>query len=40
LLTVKLVETTGDIVSLRSAGLDTELADGPINNYLYLPVAT
>jgi alpha-mannosidase len=37
LLTVKLDEKTGDIVSLRSAGLDTELADGPINNYLYLP---
>jgi hypothetical protein len=36
-LTVKLDESTGDIISLRRAGLDAELADGQINNYLYLP---
>ncbi len=37
LLTVKLDEATGDVVSLRSAAIDGELADGQINNYLYLP---
>jgi len=37
LLTVKLDVQTGDIVSLRATGLDGELADGQINNYLYLP---
>ena len=37
LLTVKLDNATGDIVSLRRAGLDAELAEGRINNYLYLP---
>jgi hypothetical protein len=37
LLTVKLDEATGNIVSLRSAGLDAELADGQVNSYLYLP---
>jgi len=37
LLSVKLDPTTGDIVSLRKTGLDAELANGPINNYLYLP---
>ena len=36
-LTVKLDENSGDIVSLRSATLDAELADGPVNNYLSLP---
>src|SRR4029077_15580501 len=36
-LTVRLDEKTGDITSLRKAGLDAELADGQINNYLYLP---
>jgi hypothetical protein len=36
LLTVKLDEATGDIISLRRKGIDTELANGPINNYLYL----
>ncbi len=35
-LTVKLDETTGDIVSLRAQGIDTDLAGGQINNYLYL----
>ena len=38
-LSVKLDETTGDITSLRQAGLPGELADGRINNYLYLPGA-
>jgi alpha-mannosidase len=38
-LTVKLDEATGDITSLRQAGLDAELADGKVNNYLYLPGA-
>lgn len=37
LLTVKLDEHTGDIVSLRAHGIDAELADGSLNNYLYLP---
>ena len=37
LLTVKLDDATGDIVSLRRAGLASELADGRINDYLYLP---
>jgi len=36
LLTVKLDEKTGDIVSLRAKDIDAELADGQINNYLYL----
>jgi hypothetical protein len=36
-LAVKLDETTGDIISLREAGLDAEFADGKLNNYLYLP---
>lgn len=39
LLTVKLDDTTGDITSLRKTGMDAELADGKINNYLYLPGA-
>jgi hypothetical protein len=38
-LTVKLDEASGDITSLRRAGLGAELADGKINNYLYLPGA-
>ena len=37
LLAVKLDEQTGDLVSLRATGIDAELADGRINNYLYLP---
>jgi alpha-mannosidase len=37
LLTVKLDESTGDIVSLRRTGIEADLADGRINNYLYLP---
>lgn len=37
LLTVKLDEKTGDIISLRASGIDAELAAGQINNYLYLP---
>jgi hypothetical protein len=37
LLSVKLDEKTGDIVSLRATSVDAELADGRINNYLYLP---
>lgn len=36
-LTVKLDPTSGDIVSLRARGMTGEFADGPINNYLYLP---
>jgi alpha-mannosidase len=36
-LTVRLDEKTGDIVSLRAKGIEAELADGKINNYLYLP---
>ncbi|MGO8675248.1 MAG: polysaccharide lyase family protein [Limisphaerales bacterium] len=35
--TVKLDEATGDIVSLRQQGLDAELVDGKLNEYLYLP---
>lgn len=38
-LTVKLDEKTGDIISLRANGSDTEFAGGPINNYIYLPGA-
>ena len=38
-LTVKLDENTGDIVSLRQTGLDADLAEGKINNYIYLPGA-
>ena len=38
-LSVTLDEKTGDIVSLRRAGQDTEFADGQVNNYLYLPGA-
>ena len=38
-LTVRLDKATGDIASLRQAGLAAELADGPLNNYLYLPGA-
>ena len=38
-LTVKLDAATGDLTSLRRAGLTAELADGKINNYLYLPGA-
>ena len=37
--TVKLDETTGAIVSLRQQGLDAELVDGKLNEYLYLPGA-
>ncbi|MCX7007863.1 MAG: hypothetical protein NTY53_11560 [Kiritimatiellaeota bacterium] len=37
LLSVKLDKATGDVISLRRAGLDVELANGSINNYLYLP---
>jgi len=37
--TVKLDETTGAIVSLREQGLDAELVDGKLNEYLYLPGA-
>ena len=37
LLQVKLDPGTGDIVSLRRTGIDAELADGRINNYIYLP---
>ena len=36
---MKLDPATGDIVSLRRVGLDAELAEGRINNYLYLPGA-
>ena len=35
--TAKLDETTGAIASLRSAGLDVELVNGKLNEYLYLP---
>jgi hypothetical protein len=38
-LAVKLDPVTGDITSLRSAGSDAELAEGKINNFLYLPGA-
>ena len=38
-LSVRLDETTGAIASLRQAGLAAELANGQINNYLYLPGA-
>ena len=38
-LTVKLDAATGDLTSLRRAGLAAEFADGKINNYLYLPGA-
>lgn len=37
LLQVKLDKVTGDITSLRRAGMDAELVNGRINNYLYLP---
>lgn len=37
LFTVRLDPATGDIASLKMAGLDAELANGKINNYLYLP---
>jgi hypothetical protein len=37
--TVKLDEATGAIVSLRQPGLDAELVDGKLNEYLYLPGA-
>jgi hypothetical protein len=37
LLTVKLDESTGDIISLRRSGIENDLANGQINNYLYLP---
>ena len=36
LLTVKLDEATGAIVSLRAAGLDADLAGGEVNSYLYV----
>jgi alpha-mannosidase len=35
--TVKLDEGSGAIVSLRQQGLDAELVDGKLNDYLYLP---
>jgi alpha-mannosidase len=38
-LTVKLDPATGDIVSLRATGVETEFADGHVNNYIYLPGA-
>jgi hypothetical protein len=34
---VKLDEATGTIVSLRQQGLEAELVDGKLNDYLYLP---
>jgi hypothetical protein len=37
--TVKLDEATGAIVSLRQQGLEAELVDGKLNEYLYLPGA-
>ena len=37
LFTVKLDESSGAIVSLRQQGLDAELVDGKLNDYLYLP---
>jgi hypothetical protein len=37
LLTVKLDEKTGDIVSLKTPRSETEFAGGSINQYLYLP---
>ncbi len=37
LLSVKVNETTGAIASLKRAGIDVELAAGPINGYAYLP---
>jgi hypothetical protein len=37
LFTVKLDESSGAIVSLRQHGLDAELVDGKLNDYLYLP---
>lgn len=37
LLQVKLDPGTGDIVSLRRKGIDSELVDGKLNNYIYLP---
>ncbi len=37
--TVKLDGDTGAIVSLRQEGLDAELVDGKLNEYLYLPGA-
>jgi alpha-mannosidase len=39
LLSVKLDGHAGDIVSLRSRDMDTEFANGKINNYIYLPGA-
>jgi len=38
-LTVKLDEKTGAIISLRAKELDAEFVDGQINNYIYLPGA-
>ncbi|MEI7909239.1 MAG: polysaccharide lyase family protein [Verrucomicrobiota bacterium] len=37
LLQIKLDPASGDIVSLRREGIDGELANGKINNYIYLP---
>ncbi len=37
LLTVKLDEKTGDIVSLQTASAKTEFAGGPLNQFIYLP---
>ena len=39
MLQVKLDPTTGDITSLRREGIDADLANGKINNYIYLPGA-
>ena len=39
LFTVKLDESSGAIISLRQRGLDAELVDGKLNEYLYLPGA-
>ena len=36
-LSLKLNATTGAIESLKRAGIDAELAAGPINSYVYLP---
>ncbi len=37
LLTVKVDAATGAIASLRRQGLDAELVDGKLNDYIYLP---
>jgi len=36
-LTVRLDPATGDVVSLREAGLDAELVQGTLNKYIHLP---